>query len=92
MTSSESLSSVGLDLSVGSDGSSLGGFVSAHGDRELDLGETELLTDGTSVFLGFGGSGSSSSVSGGSSLLMVYHSSEVSSSGLEDLYPVVGSI
>lgn len=91
MTGSKSLSRVGVDLFVGSDGSSLGGSVSAHGDRELDLGETELLTDGTSVFLGFGGSGSSSSVSGGSSLLMVDHFCEVSSSGREDVFPVVGS-
>jgi hypothetical protein len=80
-----------VDLSVGSDGSSLGGSESAHGSGELDLGETEPLGSGLSVSPGFSGSSRSSSVSGGSSLLMVDHSCEVSSSSLEDVSPVMGS-
>jgi len=86
-----SLGHVGVNLVVGSDGSSLGGLEFAHGGLELDLGEAELLVHVASVLPGFTGSGSGSSVSGGSTLLVVDHSLEVSDSLSEDISPVVGS-
>lgn len=79
-----SLSHVGVNLVVGSDGSSLGGLEFAHGGSECDLGETELLGHVASVVPGSTGSGSGSSVSGGSKLLVVDHSLEVSASLSED--------
>jgi len=89
---SNSFKGVGINLFVGSDGSSLGGFESAHGGSELDPGEAELLAHGLFVSPSLGGSGSGSSVSGGSDLLVVDHLSELRLSGPAAEQPEVGDV